>query len=136
MMTRRHLLAGSAASLAVPFAPLSLRAAGAAEQASRATLLFDAFGAPSGLKRGWGYSAFIEHGGRRILFDTGNNASDKPARLTHLDHRDQGRVHIQRVETPAEIVRTLGFAIRHVGLHRLVVRAAMDTSPRCRPIAS
>ena len=51
MMTRRHLLIGSAASLAATFAPLSLRLAGAAEQASRATVLFDAFGAPSGLRR-------------------------------------------------------------------------------------
>ena len=85
MMTRRHLLAGSAASLAVPFAPLSLRAAGAAEQASRATVLFDAFGEPSGLKRGWGYSAFIEHGGRRILFDTGGgNTKDFAANASAL----------------------------------------------------
>jgi len=81
MMTRRHLLVGSAASLAAPFAPLSLRAV---EQASRATVLFDAFGAPSGLKRGWGYSAFIEHGGRRILFDTGGNTKDFAANATAL----------------------------------------------------
>src|SRR6185437_1413948 len=27
------------------------------------------------LKRGWGYSVFIEHGGRRILFDTGGNSA-------------------------------------------------------------
>jgi len=80
-MTRRHLLVGSAASLAAPFAPLSLRAV---EQASRATVLFDAFGAPSGLKRGWGYSAFIEHGGRRILFDTGGNTKDFAANATAL----------------------------------------------------
>jgi 7,8-dihydropterin-6-yl-methyl-4-(beta-D-ribofuranosyl)aminobenzene 5'-phosphate synthase len=84
MMTRRRLLVGSAASLAAPLAPLSLRAAGAAEQASRATVLFDAFGAPSGLKRGWGYSAFIEHGGRRILFDTGGNTKDFTANASAL----------------------------------------------------
>jgi 7,8-dihydropterin-6-yl-methyl-4-(beta-D-ribofuranosyl)aminobenzene 5'-phosphate synthase len=84
MMTRRDLLVGSAASLAAPFAPLSLRPAGAADQASRATVLFDAFGAPSGLKRGWGYSAFIEHGGRRILFDTGGNTKDFAANASAL----------------------------------------------------
>jgi 7,8-dihydropterin-6-yl-methyl-4-(beta-D-ribofuranosyl)aminobenzene 5'-phosphate synthase len=37
--------------------------------------LFDAFGQPSNLKRGWGYSIFIEHGGRRILFDTGGKSA-------------------------------------------------------------
>ena len=69
MITRRRLLHGSAATL---LAPLVLTGAGAQEPA-RATVLFDAFGKPSNLKRGWGYSVFIEHGGRRILFDTGGN---------------------------------------------------------------
>jgi 7,8-dihydropterin-6-yl-methyl-4-(beta-D-ribofuranosyl)aminobenzene 5'-phosphate synthase len=36
----------------------------------------DAFGKPSDLKRGWGYSAFIEYNGRRILFDTGGKGAD------------------------------------------------------------
>ena len=73
---------------------------------------------------------------QRLALDTRNNATDKPARLAHLDHRDQRRVHIQRVETPAEIVHSLGLAFRHGGLHHLVVTAAMDMSPRCRLIAS
>lgn len=30
---------------------------------------------PSDLTKDWGFSALIEHGGRRILFDTGNNAN-------------------------------------------------------------
>ena len=33
---------------------------------------------------GWGYSAFIEHGGRRILFDTGGNTKDFAANATAL----------------------------------------------------
>jgi len=70
MITRRHLLRGSGATL---LAPLLLTRAGAQEPA-RATVLFDAFGEPSSLKRGWGYSVFIEHNGRRILFDTGGNS--------------------------------------------------------------
>ena len=41
---------------------------------SRVTILVDAFGKPSALKMDWGFSAFVEHGGKRILFDTGNNA--------------------------------------------------------------
>jgi 7,8-dihydropterin-6-yl-methyl-4-(beta-D-ribofuranosyl)aminobenzene 5'-phosphate synthase len=70
MITRRHLLRGSAATL---LAPLVLTGAGAQEPA-RVTVLYDAFGEPSNLKRGWGYSVFIEHGGRRILFDAGGSS--------------------------------------------------------------
>jgi len=43
---------------------------------ARATVLYDAFGKPSALKRGWGYSALVEYGGRRVLFDTGGNLED------------------------------------------------------------
>ena len=43
----------------------------AAESPARVTIIYDAFGKPSGLARGWGYSALIEYGGKRILFDTG-----------------------------------------------------------------
>lgn len=38
------------------------------------TVLYDAFGKPSAMKKDWGFSALIEYGGKRILFDTGNNA--------------------------------------------------------------
>jgi len=38
------------------------------------TILYDAFGPPSALKMDWGFAALIEYNGRRILFDTGNNA--------------------------------------------------------------
>jgi 7,8-dihydropterin-6-yl-methyl-4-(beta-D-ribofuranosyl)aminobenzene 5'-phosphate synthase len=53
--------------------------AGAAQAADadanpvRITILYDAFGKPSALKKDWGYAAFIEYGGKRILFDTGDN---------------------------------------------------------------
>lgn len=40
----------------------------------RITILYDAFGKPSGMKKDWGYSALVEYGGKHILFDTGNNA--------------------------------------------------------------
>jgi len=43
----------------------------AAERPARVTIIYDAFGKPSDLERGWGYSALIEYGGKRILFDTG-----------------------------------------------------------------
>ena len=45
-----------------------------AQPPQRITVIYDAFGAPSPLERDWGYAALIEYGGRRILFDTGNDA--------------------------------------------------------------
>jgi 7,8-dihydropterin-6-yl-methyl-4-(beta-D-ribofuranosyl)aminobenzene 5'-phosphate synthase len=46
----------------------------AAQPANRITILYDAFGKSSSLKKDWGFSAFVEYNGKRILFDTGNNA--------------------------------------------------------------
>ena len=37
------------------------------------TVLYDAFGKTSTMQKDWGYSALVEFGGKRILFDTGNN---------------------------------------------------------------
>jgi len=37
------------------------------------TVLYDAFGKTSALQKDWGYAALVEYGGKRILFDTGNN---------------------------------------------------------------
>lgn len=42
---------------------------------AKLTVLFDAFGRNPNLKKDWGYAALIEIGGRRILFDTGNDAA-------------------------------------------------------------
>jgi 7,8-dihydropterin-6-yl-methyl-4-(beta-D-ribofuranosyl)aminobenzene 5'-phosphate synthase len=39
----------------------------------RVTIIYDAFGDRPGLERDWGFSALIEYGGRRILFDAGND---------------------------------------------------------------
>src|SRR5262249_37778934 len=47
---------------------------GAAESANRITILYDAFGKSSQLTRDWGFAALVEYDGKRILFDTGNNA--------------------------------------------------------------
>lgn len=38
------------------------------------TVLYDAFGKSSAMRKDWGFSALIEYGEKRILFDTGNNA--------------------------------------------------------------
>jgi len=37
------------------------------------TILYDAFGKPSQMEKDWGFAALIEYGGKRILFDTGDN---------------------------------------------------------------
>jgi 7,8-dihydropterin-6-yl-methyl-4-(beta-D-ribofuranosyl)aminobenzene 5'-phosphate synthase len=37
------------------------------------TVLYDAFGQTSAMKQDWGYAVLVEYGGKRILFDTGNN---------------------------------------------------------------
>jgi 7,8-dihydropterin-6-yl-methyl-4-(beta-D-ribofuranosyl)aminobenzene 5'-phosphate synthase len=47
---------------------------GAAEPANRVTILYDAFSKSAEVTKDWGYSALVEYGGKRILFDTGNNA--------------------------------------------------------------
>jgi 7,8-dihydropterin-6-yl-methyl-4-(beta-D-ribofuranosyl)aminobenzene 5'-phosphate synthase len=41
--------------------------------ANRVTILYDAFGKAPAMRKDWGYSALVEYGGKRILFDTGNN---------------------------------------------------------------
>lgn len=47
---------------------------GSAESANRVTILYDAFSKSPEVTKDWGYSALVEYGGKRILFDTGNNA--------------------------------------------------------------
>src|SRR3954471_3433331 len=56
------------------------------------TILYDAFGKRSDMEKDWGYSAFVEYGGKRILFDTGDdpeilarNARAKGVDLSRLD---------------------------------------------------
>ncbi len=41
----------------------------------KVTILYDAFGESKDLTKDWGYSALMEHNGKRILFDTGNDAA-------------------------------------------------------------
>ena len=45
----------------------------AAPDNAQITVLYDAFGKTSTMQKDWGYSALVEYGGKRILFDTGNN---------------------------------------------------------------
>jgi 7,8-dihydropterin-6-yl-methyl-4-(beta-D-ribofuranosyl)aminobenzene 5'-phosphate synthase len=80
------LLAGCAGAISPP------QAASADPTKAQLTVLYDAFGKPSAMQKDWGYSVFIEYGGRRILFDTGNNsdilaqnAKAKGVNLSKLD---------------------------------------------------
>jgi len=41
----------------------------------RVTILYDAFSDSKEITKDWGFSALVEHDGKRILFDTGNNAA-------------------------------------------------------------
>ena len=44
------------------------------EAGNRVTILYDAFGKSPAVTKAWGFSALVEYGGKRILFDTGGNA--------------------------------------------------------------
>jgi 7,8-dihydropterin-6-yl-methyl-4-(beta-D-ribofuranosyl)aminobenzene 5'-phosphate synthase len=106
------LLAGCAATH--PVVP-----ARAAPEVRRLTVLYDAFGKAPGMRKDWGYAALIEYGGRRILFDTGDdpailaqNASAAGVDLTRLDfvvmshrHADHmgGLTHVLRVNPEVKI---------------------------------
>lgn len=41
----------------------------------KVTILYDAFGESNELTKDWGFSALVEHNGKRILFDAGNDAT-------------------------------------------------------------
>jgi 7,8-dihydropterin-6-yl-methyl-4-(beta-D-ribofuranosyl)aminobenzene 5'-phosphate synthase len=54
-------------------AATQLSTASAGSATAQITVLYDAFGKPSAMRKDWGYAALVEYGGKRILFDTGNN---------------------------------------------------------------
>ncbi len=54
---------------------LLLAGVAVAETPSRMTILYDSFGKNPAMTMDWGYAALLEYGGKRILFDTGNNAA-------------------------------------------------------------
>jgi 7,8-dihydropterin-6-yl-methyl-4-(beta-D-ribofuranosyl)aminobenzene 5'-phosphate synthase len=65
---------------------------GAGGDKAQITILYDAFGKEPAMQKDWGYAALVEYGGKRILFDTGNNpevlernAKAKGVDLTKLD---------------------------------------------------
>lgn len=70
------LIPCSAAFLLFVYCGATLSAAptpGTAPTQAQITVLYDAFGKSSDMHKDWGYAALVEYGGKRILFDTGNN---------------------------------------------------------------
>src|SRR3954471_11838046 len=62
-------------------------AAGAEPSQAQITILYDAFGKPSAMENDWGFAALVEYGGKRILFDTGDNPDilASNAKAKHVD---------------------------------------------------
>src|SRR5215831_202928 len=74
MTVRSSVLSLSATFLVLVFNGIHTSAVGpSANTKSQITVLYDAFGKDSLMQKDWGYAALVEYGGKRILFDTGNN---------------------------------------------------------------
>jgi len=91
-MTGNWILSYCATLLVLTGAQAFATGAPADPAKARITVLYDAFGDPPAMQRDWGYAALVEYGGKRILFDTGNNpeilarnAKAKEVDLSKLD---------------------------------------------------
>lgn len=69
---------------------MSLASFVSARASDHVTILYDAFGNAENLKKDWGFSVLIEYSGKKILFDTGNNAKTFAANVKamHVDLKD------------------------------------------------
>src|SRR6266700_1862613 len=63
-----------AAGLSILISIVAPARAAAPESKSQITILYDAFGTDPSMTKDWGFSALVEVAGKRILFDTGNDA--------------------------------------------------------------
>ena len=62
------------AAISALAAAIGVSAANAQSSTGQITVLYDAFGNSTSMTKDWGFAALVEYGGKRILFDTGNNA--------------------------------------------------------------
>jgi 7,8-dihydropterin-6-yl-methyl-4-(beta-D-ribofuranosyl)aminobenzene 5'-phosphate synthase len=93
MTSTPHSLLVALASVWALASCFAVESRAAADQLpARITILFDAFGQDARMSKDWGYAALVETGGKRILFDTGDdpailtqNARAKGVDLTRLD---------------------------------------------------
>jgi 7,8-dihydropterin-6-yl-methyl-4-(beta-D-ribofuranosyl)aminobenzene 5'-phosphate synthase len=86
---------------------------GARAERARVTILYDAFGRGPAFEKDWGFSALVEYGDKRILFDTGNNAAifaanAKAAKvdLTKLDFVVISHRHLDHTAGIEHLLRT------------------------------
>src|SRR6266550_4950332 len=63
-----------AAGLSILISIAAPARAAAPESKGQITILYDAFGTDPSMSKDWGFSALVEVAGKRILFDTGNDA--------------------------------------------------------------
>src|SRR6478752_4266100 len=117
----------------------------AAESEGQITILYDAFGTDAAMTKDWGFSALVEVAGKRILFDTGDNANifaanvkAKSVDLTKLDfvvlshrHSDHmaGLSYVLSVNPTVKIYapkEAFGILARHCR------RASTGKTSRCR----
>src|SRR5260370_34088866 len=69
----RHVFVKLAATMVLA-AAIGASAAYAQSSTGQITVLYDAFGNTSTMKKDWGFSALIEYGGKRIFFSSRKNA--------------------------------------------------------------
>jgi len=78
---------------------------------NRVTILYDAFGETSALTKDWGYAALVEYRGKRILFDTGNDADvfahNVAAAGVDLGHLDFAVISHRHLDHTAGLVHLL-----------------------------
>jgi 7,8-dihydropterin-6-yl-methyl-4-(beta-D-ribofuranosyl)aminobenzene 5'-phosphate synthase len=63
-----------AAGISSALSMIAPAGAAAAESKNQITILYDAFGTDPSMSKDWGFSALVEVAGKRILFDTGDDA--------------------------------------------------------------
>ena len=121
----------------------------AAKAGSQITIIYDAFGKDASMKKDWGFSALVEVGGKRILFDTGNDAETfaqnvkaKGIDLAKLDfvvlshrHSDHmaGLIHVLSVNPKVKIYAPReGFGIYGSSLPSSFYRKSESLPPEMR----
>jgi len=137
-----------ARALFLPLVFLAVQQPAQAPQPAHVTILYDAFGPQSTLKKDWGFAAFVEYGGRRILFDTGNNSAilahnvkELQADLTRLDavvishrHGDHtsGLTYLLSVNPSVKIYTPVEAAFFKSPLNKAFLERAKDLPPNLR----
>jgi 7,8-dihydropterin-6-yl-methyl-4-(beta-D-ribofuranosyl)aminobenzene 5'-phosphate synthase len=121
MWTLRHFIVAAAAVAIGLFATTTASHAApkpASVEAPRITVLYDAFGKDAAMTRDWGYSALVEIDGKRILFDTGDdatvlahNAKAKGVDLAHLDFVVLSHRHSDHVSGLSTVLRANPHAV-------------------------